>query len=161
MQSNPDSAKAMLARGVAALPNSIKLWLQVRLVCAPSDCRVRHGHALLCRFVCQHVPASANAHSSTSPLVLPACAAQAARLETDDAAKARVLRRALERVPNSVRLWKAAVELANEDDARILLVRCLLPGPDPCSASSTTCPHYGSYALENTSLSMLKPHVML
>jgi pre-mRNA-processing factor 6 len=29
MQSNPDSAKAMLARGVAALPNSIKLWLQV------------------------------------------------------------------------------------------------------------------------------------
>ena len=34
MQSNPDSAKAMLARGVAALPNSIKLWLQVRLVCA-------------------------------------------------------------------------------------------------------------------------------
>jgi len=48
---------------------------------------------------------------------------QAARLETDDAAKARVLRRALERVPNSVRLWKAAVELANEDDARILLVR--------------------------------------
>lgn len=41
----------------------------------------------------------------------------------DDAAKARVLRRALERVPNSVRLWKAAVELANEDDARILLVQ--------------------------------------
>ena len=38
-----------------------------------------------------------------------------------------MLRRALERVPNSVRLWKAAVELANEDDARILLVRCCLP----------------------------------
>ena len=53
--------------------------------------------------------------------------AQAARLETDDAAKARVLRRALERVPNSVRLWKAAVELATEDAARILLVRCCLP----------------------------------
>ena len=33
-----------------------------------------------------------------------------------------MLRRALERIPNSVRLWKAAVELANEDDARILLV---------------------------------------
>ena len=29
MQANPDSAKAVLARGVAALPNSIKLWLQV------------------------------------------------------------------------------------------------------------------------------------
>ena len=48
---------------------------------------------------------------------------QAARLEHDDAAKARVLRRALERIPNSVKLWKAAVELANERDARILLVR--------------------------------------
>lgn len=31
MQANPDSAKAVLARGVAALPNSIKLWLQVGL----------------------------------------------------------------------------------------------------------------------------------
>ena len=51
---------------------------------------------------------------------------QAARLEHDDAAKARVLRRALERIPNSVKLWKAAVELANERDARILLVRSRL-----------------------------------
>lgn len=53
---------------------------------------------------------------------------QAARLEQDDAAKARVLRRALERIPNSVKLWKAAVELANERDARILLVRISLRG---------------------------------
>ena len=50
---------------------------------------------------------------------------QAARLEQDDAAKSRVLRRALERIPNSVKLWKAAVELASEDDARILLVRAM------------------------------------
>lgn len=50
-------------------------------------------------------------------------ALQAARLERDDAAKSRVLRRALERIPNSVKLWKAAVELASEGDARILLVR--------------------------------------
>lgn len=50
---------------------------------------------------------------------------QAARLEQDDAAKSRVLRRALERIPNSVKLWKAAVELASEDDARILLVRII------------------------------------
>ena len=69
------------------------------------------SHASLCRFASNWL----------------AYDAQAARLETDDAAKARVLRRALERVPNSVRLWKAAVELANEDDARILLVRCFLP----------------------------------
>ncbi len=54
-----------------------------------------------------------------------AAAAQAARLETDDVSKSRVLRRALERIPTSVRLWKAAVELANQDDARVLLSRAV------------------------------------
>ncbi len=33
--------------------------------------------------------------------------------------------RALERVPGSVKLWKAAVEISEEDDARVLLVRAL------------------------------------
>ena len=32
---------------------------------------------------------------------------------------------ALERIPQSVRLWKAAVEISEEDDARVLLVRWL------------------------------------
>ncbi len=73
----PDNAKALLARGVAQLPESTKLWMA------------------------------------------------AAKLETDDTAKARVLRKALERIPTSVRLWKAAVELAEEDDARILLSRAV------------------------------------
>ena len=50
---------------------------------------------------------------------------QAARLEKDPAAQARVLRRALEQIPTSVRLWKAAVELASQDDARILLSRAV------------------------------------
>ena len=36
-----------------------------------------------------------------------------------------MLRRALERVPTSVRLWKAAVELASADDARVLLSRAV------------------------------------
>jgi hypothetical protein len=55
-----------------------------------------------------------------------------------------VLRRALERVPNSVRLWKAAVELANEDDARILLVhRPLPPARAFCSCSTTYSLHFG------------------
>lgn len=65
-------------------------------------------------------------------------AVQAARLEADDAAKSRVLRRALERIPTSVRLWKAAVELASQDDARVLLARAVeccpqvnLPSPWP------------------------------
>lgn len=46
----------------------------------------------------------------------------AAKLETSDEARKRVLLRALERIPQSVRLWKAVVEISDEDDARILLV---------------------------------------
>ena len=53
---------------------------------------------------------------------------QAARLEATDAAKKRVLLRALERIPQSVRLWRAAVEISDEDDARILLVSRLVDG---------------------------------
>ena len=58
---------------------------------------------------------------------------QAARLEKDPAAQARVLRRALEQVPSSVRLWKAAVELASPDDARILLARAVECCPQVCA----------------------------
>jgi pre-mRNA-processing factor 6 len=51
---------------------------------------------------------------------------QAARLEAPDTgAQSRVLRKALERIPDSVRLWKAAVELAPEADARVLLARAV------------------------------------
>ena len=58
---------------------------------------------------------------------------QAARLEQDKQAKSRVLRRALEKVPTSVRLWKAAIELASEDDARVLLKRATECCPQVCS----------------------------
>lgn len=50
---------------------------------------------------------------------------RAAELETDIRAKKRVLRKALEHVPNSVRLWKAAVELEEPEDARIMLSRAV------------------------------------
>jgi hypothetical protein len=68
---------------------------------------------------------------------------QAARLEADDGAKSRVLRRALERVPTSVRLWKAAVELAPADDARILLSRAVecCPQVPGCPQGLPTRPH--------------------
>ncbi|KAH6821826.1 pre-mRNA splicing factor-like protein [Perilla frutescens var. hirtella] len=70
-------AKAVIARGVKAIPNSVKLWMQ------------------------------------------------AAELELDGMNKSRVLRKGLEHIPDSVRLWKAVVELANEDDARLLLQRAV------------------------------------
>ncbi|CAN6333107.1 unnamed protein product [Urochloa humidicola] len=73
----PDEAKAVIARAVMAMPNSVKLWLQ------------------------------------------------AAKLETSDLNKSRVLRKGLEHIPDSVRLWKAIVELANEEDARLLLHRAV------------------------------------
>jgi pre-mRNA-processing factor 6 len=46
---------------------------------------------------------------------------RAADLETNDAAKKAVLRKALETNPTSVTLWKAAIELEDADDARVLL----------------------------------------
>ena len=76
------------------------------------------------------------------------CPGQAARLEHDDAAKSRVLRRALERVPTSVRLWRSAVELANADDARILLSRAVECCPQvlcllwlPCCSPAVVMSH--------------------
>ena len=48
---------------------------------------------------------------------------QAAQLETEDERKRRVLRRALENVPNSVRLWKALVDLSPEDAPRCFSLR--------------------------------------
>jgi hypothetical protein len=50
---------------------------------------------------------------------------KAADLETEPKAKKRVFRKALEQVPNSVRLWKLAVELEEPEDARILLARAV------------------------------------
>ncbi|KAG0458763.1 hypothetical protein HPP92_021891 [Vanilla planifolia] len=50
---------------------------------------------------------------------------QAADLEKNVLSKSRVLRKGLEHIPDSVRLWKSVVELANEDDARVLLHRAV------------------------------------
>lgn len=44
---------------------------------------------------------------------------------------------ALERIPQSVRLWKAVVEISEEDDARVLLVSVRLCR---CSAAVRHCP---------------------
>lgn len=55
---------------------------------------------------------------------------QAARAEPDDSSKRRVLRKALERNSSSVRLWKAAVELHEEEEALLLLSRAVDCCPD-------------------------------
>ncbi|VVB09607.1 unnamed protein product [Arabis nemorensis] len=50
---------------------------------------------------------------------------EAAKLEHDEEKKSRVLRKGLEHVPDSVRLWKTLVDLANEEDAIVLLHRAV------------------------------------
>lgn len=57
---------------------------------------------------------------------------KAADLEMDKRGKRKVLRKALENIPHSVKLWKAAVDLEDEDDARQLLTRAV-----ECCSSST------------------------
>ncbi|VDL74178.1 unnamed protein product [Nippostrongylus brasiliensis] len=68
---------------------------------------------------------------------------EAVRLHPPDTAKAivanavramphSVFRKALEQIPTSVRLWKAAIELEEPDDARVLLTRAV-----ECCSSST------------------------
>lgn len=52
---------------------------------------------------------------------------RASEIETQVKAKRAVLRKGLERIPNSVRLWKAAVELEDPEDARVLLSRAVDP----------------------------------
>ncbi|GAB2233747.1 hypothetical protein Droror1_Dr00002976 [Drosera rotundifolia] len=74
---SPADAKAVMAKAVKAIPNSVKLWLE------------------------------------------------ASKLEQDEGNKSRVLRKGLEHIPDSVRLWKAVVELANEENARVLLQRAV------------------------------------
>lgn len=70
-----DQAKVVLTSDVKALPDSVKLWMQV------------------------------------------------AKLEQNNVNKSRVLRRALEHIMDFVKLLKVVVELANEEDARILISR--------------------------------------
>ncbi len=50
---------------------------------------------------------------------------KAVDLEQDISSKRRVLRKALDNIPSSVRLWKAAVELEDPADARVLLGRAV------------------------------------
>ena len=61
-------------------------------------------------------------------------------------AKRRVLRKALENIPSSVRLWKAAIELEEPEDARVLLGRAVECCPHSVEVSNVcTCTVYIQY----------------
>lgn len=50
---------------------------------------------------------------------------EAARLETDKDRKSRVLRKALDMIPNSQKLWREAIALEDKENAKILLTRAV------------------------------------
>lgn len=50
---------------------------------------------------------------------------EASNLETDKAVKSKVLRKALDFVPNSAKLWEEAVALEDKENAKVLLLRAV------------------------------------
>lgn len=120
-------ARQLLQKGCEMCPQSEDIWLEAARLQTPDNAK-----AVLARGV------AANPNSVKLWM-------QASRLEADVMAQSRVLRRALERIPTAVRLWKSAVELANEDDARVLLSRavecCPQVGPPPCLAHTLVHVH--------------------
>jgi len=100
-------ARAMVLKGCELCPGSEDVWLEASRLQKGEDAK-----GVLARGVAA-LPKSVNIWM------------RAANLETDDNSKKRILLRALERVPESVRLWKAVVDISDENDARILLSRAV------------------------------------
>lgn len=108
------TARNLIMEGCEKIKNSEELWLHaIRL--HPSDI----GKSIV-----------ANAVRCCPQSVRLWC--KASDLEQDMKDKKKVLRKALEQIPTSVKLWKAAVELEDPEEARILLTRAV-----ECCSSST------------------------
>ncbi|XP_074288662.1 protein STABILIZED1-like isoform X1 [Silene latifolia] len=100
-------ARSLIQRGCEECPKSEDIWVEACRLANPDEAK-----AVIFRGV-KAIPSSVK-------LWL-----EAANLERDDVNKSKVIRKGLEHNPESVRLWKAVVELANEEDARLLLQRAV------------------------------------
>uniref|UniRef100_A0A9J8B5C8 Pre-mRNA-processing factor 6 n=1 Tax=Cyprinus carpio carpio TaxID=630221 RepID=A0A9J8B5C8_CYPCA len=100
-------ARNLIMKGTEMCPKSEDVWLEAARL-QPGDT----AKAVVAQAV-RHLPQSVRIYI------------RAAELETDIRAKKRVLRKALENVSKSVRLWKIAVELEEPEDARIMLSRAV------------------------------------
>lgn len=99
---------------------STAAWLQVRLPAAGLYRDAASSEHALCAYgTVRHLVCKAQRPGPTFCCLLPE------RALTAPLAPCLATPQALERIPTSVRLWKAAVELASEDDARILLSRAV------------------------------------
>ncbi|KNA11512.1 hypothetical protein SOVF_134540 [Spinacia oleracea] len=100
-------ARVLVEKGCEECPKNEDVWLEACRLASPDDAK-----AVMARGV-KAIPNSVK-------LWL-----QAAKLEQDTLQKSRVLRKGLEHISDSVRLWKAVVELADEDQASVLLYRAV------------------------------------
>ena len=98
-----NQARRLIQEGCENCPDAEDVWLEAARLHPVPVAKTILGAAV------RHLPASVKIFL------------KAADLEVDDASKKAVLRKALEANPTSVTLWKAAIELEDAEDARILL----------------------------------------
>lgn len=97
-------ARRLIQEACAACPDSEDVWLEAARLHPPATAKTVLASAV-----------RRNPHNSVRIFL------RASELENNAAAKKGVLRKGLECNPTSVALWKAAIELEDEDDARVLL----------------------------------------
>ena len=103
-------ARSILQQGLQQCPENEDMWLEYARIANPEQAR-----PILAKAV-KTLPKSVKIWLT------------AAKKETDKQLKSKVLRRALENIPNSERLWRELIELEGEGEAKILLyhaVECI------------------------------------
>lgn len=100
-------ARNLIMEACEKCPRDENVWLEAARIQEPEMAK------RVCATATQRLPKSTRIYI------------RAAQLETDKDKKRRVLRRALENCPESVQLWKVAVNLENNHDARIMLSRAV------------------------------------
>ena len=97
------NARKLIMEGCEVCPDSEDVWLEAARLHQPDQAKTI-------------LAAAARRMPNAVKIYL-----RAADLENHDSSKKAVLRKALEANPTSVTLWKAAIELEDADDARVLL----------------------------------------
>jgi pre-mRNA-processing factor 6 len=101
------AARSIIAQGLQQCTDSEDLWLEAARLETPDKCRA--------------VLATAATKMPQSVKIWLAAASK----EMDKAIKIKILRRALQYVPHSVKLWKELIELEGEDETKSLLYRAV------------------------------------
>mmetsp|Transcript_9739 Transcript_9739/g.25020 ORF Transcript_9739/g.25020 Transcript_9739/m.25020 type:complete len:992 (-) Transcript_9739:1639-4614(-) len=107
------AARNIIMKGTEACPKSEEVWLEAIRLMPPTQAKAVAAQAIT------------SIGKTSVKLWL-----RAKDLETEKKAQRAVLRKALETIPDAVMLWKAAVELEEPKDARILLQRAVECCPD-------------------------------